>query len=103
MLRQVWYNLLNNAIKYTSKNEAPEIEVGFLSDATFHIYYVKDNGVGFDMKYANKLFGVFQRLHRQDEFEGTGLGLALVKRIVSKHGGDIWGQSAVLKGATFYV
>lgn len=102
MFRQVWFNLLANAIKYSSKKEKPQIEIGSTDDPGFHVYYVKDNGVGFDMKYANKLFGVFQRLHRQDEFEGTGLGLALVKRIISKHGGDIWADASPNKGATFY-
>ncbi|HEY1022853.1 MAG TPA: ATP-binding protein [Flavisolibacter sp.] len=102
MLRQVWYNLLDNALKYSSKKELPQIEVGALNDPQFHIYYIKDNGTGFDMKYAHKLFGVFQRLHRQDEFEGTGLGLALVKRIITKHGGTIWAEAAPQQGATFY-
>ncbi|WP_162945002.1 sensor histidine kinase [Flavisolibacter nicotianae] len=102
MLRQVWFNLLDNAIKYSSKNEKPQIEIGAKDDPGFHVYYVKDNGAGFDMKYASKLFGVFQRLHRQDEFEGTGLGLALVKRIISKHGGEIWADASPNKGATFY-
>lgn len=102
MLRQVWYNLLNNAIKYTSKKEDPQIEIGNLDNENYHVYYVKDNGAGFDMKYAHKLFGVFQRLHRVDEFEGTGIGLALVKRIISKHGGDIWAEASLNKGATFY-
>ncbi len=102
MLRQAWFNLLGNAIKYSSKKEKPQIEIGAIDDPGFHVYYVKDNGAGFDMKYANKLFGVFQRLHRQDEFEGTGLGLALVKRIISKHGGEIWADASPNKGATFY-
>lgn len=102
MLRQVWFNLLGNAIKYSSKKEKPQIEIGAKDDPGFHVYYVKDNGAGFDMKYAGKLFGVFQRLHRQDEFEGTGLGLALVKRIISKHGGEIWADASPGKGATFY-
>lgn len=102
MLRQVWFNLLGNAIKYSFKKEKPKIEIGAIDDPGFHVYYVKDNGAGFDMKYANKLFGVFQRLHRQDEFEGTGLGLALVKRIISKHGGEIWADASPNKGATFY-
>jgi PAS domain S-box-containing protein len=102
MLRQVWFNLLGNAIKYSSKKEKPQIEIGAIDDPNFHVYFIADNGVGFDMKYANKLFGVFQRLHRQDEFEGTGLGLALVKRIISKHGGDIWTEASPNQGATFY-
>ncbi|HEX8461549.1 MAG TPA: ATP-binding protein [Segetibacter sp.] len=102
MLRQVWYNLISNAVKYSSKKEKPVIEIASLDDKGIPVYYVKDNGEGFDMKYVNKLFGVFQRLHRQDEFEGTGLGLALAKRIVSKHGGDIWAEAALGLGATFY-
>lgn len=102
MLRQVWFNLLENAIKYSSKKEKPQIEIGAKDDSGFYVYYVKDNGAGFDMKYAGKLFGVFQRLHRQDEFEGTGLGLALVKRIISKHGGEIWADASPNQGATFY-
>ncbi|HEX8277388.1 MAG TPA: ATP-binding protein, partial [Segetibacter sp.] len=102
MLKQVLFNLLSNALKYTSKQSKPQIEVGAIDDLTSNIYYVKDNGTGFDMKYSNKLFGVFQRLHRHDEFEGTGLGLALAKRIVTKHGGEIWGEAALNKGATFY-
>ena len=102
MLRQVWYNLLHNALKFTSKKEAPQIEIGSLENKGCNIYYVKDNGAGFDGKYAHNLFGVFQRLHRQEEFEGTGLGLALVKRIISKHGGDIWAEASPQQGATFY-
>jgi light-regulated signal transduction histidine kinase (bacteriophytochrome) len=102
MLRQVWYNLLDNAIKYSSKKESPQILVGAQDDPKFHIYYVKDNGTGFDMKYAHKLFGVFQRLHRQDEFEGTGLGLALAQRIISKHGGKVWAEGVPGQGASFY-
>lgn len=101
MLRQVWFNLLANAIKYASKNQAPVIEISASSSPLFHIYSIRDNGVGFDMKYAHKLFAVFQRLHRQDEFEGTGLGLALAKRIVSKHGGEIWAGASLHQGATF--
>ena len=102
MLKQVWYNLLSNAIKYSSKKINPEIITGSVEDSEMHIYYVKDNGAGFEMKYATKLFGVFQRLHRQDEFEGTGLGLALAKRIVSKHSGEIWAESILNEGTTFY-
>jgi light-regulated signal transduction histidine kinase (bacteriophytochrome) len=102
MLRQVWYNLLDNAIKYSSKKETPQIKIGSLTNDQYHIYFISDNGTGFDMKYSNKLFGVFQRLHRQDEFEGTGLGLALAKRIVSKHGGDMWAESVQQQGSVFY-
>jgi light-regulated signal transduction histidine kinase (bacteriophytochrome) len=102
MLKQVWTNLIDNALKYSSKTTNPQIEVGFIDDALKHIYYVKDNGTGFDMKYVDRLFGVFQRLHRQDEFSGTGLGLALAKRIVTRHGGDIWAEAILDKGATFY-
>ncbi len=102
MLKQVWYNLLGNAIKYSAKKASPEIVAGATEDEDKIIYYVKDNGAGFEMKYANNLFGVFQRLHRNDEFEGTGLGLALAKRIVSKHGGEIWAESQLNEGANFY-
>ena len=102
MLKQVWHNLISNAVKYTANKEHPKIEAGGVTEANQTVYYVKDNGAGFDMKYANKLFGVFQRLHRQDEFEGTGLGLALAKRIINKHGGDIWAESIFNEGATFF-
>jgi light-regulated signal transduction histidine kinase (bacteriophytochrome) len=102
MLKQVWYNLISNAIKYSSKKPNAQIEAGAIDNDEAYIYYVRDNGAGFDMKYAKKLFGVFQRLHRQEEFEGTGLGLALAKRIVSKHGGEIWAESTLNEGATFY-
>ena len=103
MLKQVWSNLIDNAIKYSSKISSPKIEAGAIeNDDKANIYYIRDNGAGFDMKYADKLFGVFQRLHRQDEYEGTGLGLALVKRIINKHGGEIWAESKLNEGATFY-
>lgn len=102
MLKQVWFNLISNAIKYSSKKEKPQIEIGATENEHTVTYFIKDNGTGFDMKYAEKLFGVFQRLHRQDEFEGTGLGLALARRIVNKHGGEIWAESDLQKGATFY-
>ncbi|HEY0058885.1 MAG TPA: ATP-binding protein [Flavisolibacter sp.] len=101
MLRQVWVNLISNALKYSSLTEAPAIEIGSNDDGDFQTYYVKDNGAGFEMKYAGKLFGVFQRLHRADEFEGTGVGLALAKRIINKHGGEIWGEGQLQKGSTF--
>jgi len=102
MIKQVWINLLSNAIKYSSKETAPCIEIGAEEQASEIIYFVRDNGVGFDMQYAHKLFGVFQRLHRQEEFEGTGVGLALVKRIIDKHTGRIWAESSPGQGAAFY-
>lgn len=102
MLRQVWVNLIDNAIKYSSKTKNPRIEIGGRQEGNESLYYVIDNGVGFDMKYANKLFGVFQRLHSNDEFEGTGLGLALIQRIVHKHNGKITAAAEPGKGATFY-
>jgi PAS domain S-box-containing protein len=102
LLRQVLLNLIGNAVKYSSKSEHPVIEIGSTKDGDKRVYFIKDNGVGFDMKYSNKLFGVFQRLHSAQEFEGTGVGLALSKRIIVKHGGTIWAESAVGQGATFY-
>jgi signal transduction histidine kinase len=102
MIKQVLINLLSNAIKYSSKKDKPEIEIGSIDEETRTIYYVKDNGVGFDMAYAGKLFGVFQRLHSQEEFEGTGVGLALVKRIIDKHKGEVWAEGQENVGATFY-
>jgi PAS domain S-box-containing protein len=102
MLKQVWMNLVGNAIKYSSKKDIPEINIGHIKDGKRIIYYVKDNGVGFDMKYSNKLFGVFQRLHGSDQFEGTGVGLALVKRIIDKHGGEVWAEAKLNEGCIFY-
>lgn len=102
MLRQVWQNLLSNAIKYSEPKDFPVVEIGYRQELMEDIFYVKDNGVGFDMQYAHKLFGVFQRLHRNDEFEGTGVGLAFVHRIVAKHGGKVWAESVPDEGATFY-
>lgn len=102
MIKQVLINLLGNAIKYSSKKDKPEIEIGSSDEETRSVYYVKDNGVGFDMSYAEKLFGVFQRLHSQEEFEGMGVGLALVKRIIDKHKGAVWAEGKEDIGATFY-
>jgi PAS domain S-box-containing protein len=102
LIRQVWVNLISNAVKYSGKQKHPEITIGSYQKDGYITYFVKDNGVGFDMKYAGKLFGVFQRLHKITEFEGTGVGLALVHRIIAKHGGKVWAHSEPDKGATFY-
>ena len=101
LLRQVWTNLIANAIKYSGKAAEPRIEVSGRQDAAENVYSVRDNGVGFDMEYADKLFGVFQRLHRADEFSGTGVGLAIVQRVVSRHGGRVWADGIVNGGAMF--
>lgn len=102
LLRQVWINLLSNAMKYSSKKEKPEVQIGSTQTENEILFFVKDNGAGFDMKYVDKLFGIFQRLHNPAEFEGTGIGLAIVQRIVTKHGGRVWAEAETNKGATFY-
>lgn len=101
LLKQVYVNLLSNAIKFTRNTEHAVVDVGALHENHRNIYFVKDNGVGFDMQYAPKIFGVFQRLHRVEDYEGTGVGLAIVQRIVRRHHGEVWAQGAVNEGATF--
>ncbi|MEO7982562.1 MAG: ATP-binding protein [Bacteroidota bacterium] len=102
LMRQVWINLVGNAIKYSGKTQDPEIAISSEKKDGEIVYTIKDNGVGFDMKFSDKLFGVFQRLHKVTEFDGTGIGLALVKRILARHGGTIWAESEKGMGATFY-
>lgn len=102
MLKQVWVNFISNAVKYSQKEEQPLIEIGSDDRESEVVFYVRDNGAGFDMKNYDKLFGVFQRLHSSQDFEGTGVGLAIVKRIVERHGGRVWAESSVGKGSTFF-
>jgi signal transduction histidine kinase/sensor domain CHASE-containing protein len=102
LIRQLWINLLSNAIKFSMKGEDSKIEVDAYAENGMNVYYIKDNGVGFDPKYSKKLFGIFQRLHNEKEFEGTGVGLAIVQRIVHRHGGKIWAEGKLGEDATFY-
>jgi len=102
LINQVWANLISNALKYSRNEEKAMIDIGGNIENDKTIFYIKDNGVGFDMKYADKLFGVFQRLHKARDFEGIGIGLANVNRIITRHGGKCWAESETGKGATFY-
>jgi len=101
-IKQVWVNLISNAVKFSSLTKDPIVEIGSAKKEGEVVYFIKDNGAGFDMRYSNKLFGVFQRLHSNTKFEGTGVGLAIVHRIITKHGGKVWAEGKVNEGATFY-
>lgn len=102
LIKQVWENVISNAVKYTANKPKPKIDIGIQRENGIDVYYVKDNGAGFDMNYYDRLFSVFQRLHKTSDFEGTGVGLALAQRIIAKHGGKIWAESTLNEGSTFY-
>jgi light-regulated signal transduction histidine kinase (bacteriophytochrome) len=102
LIEQVLVNLVSNALKFSGGREAARVEVGSLRQGGETVYYVRDNGVGFDMRYAHKLFGVFQRLHTVEEFPGTGIGLSIVQRVVARHGGKVWADSRKGEGTTFF-
>jgi light-regulated signal transduction histidine kinase (bacteriophytochrome) len=101
MLRQVWINLIGNALKFSSREAQPKIEIGAETEGDSTVYFVRDNGAGFDMAYLEQLFGVFHRLHSSDEYPGTGAGLAIVKRVVERHGGRVWAEGKPGAGAVF--
>jgi two-component system, chemotaxis family, sensor kinase Cph1 len=102
MLRMAVRDLVSNAVKYTRQKDVAVIEVGHQAERSADVFWIKDNGVGFDMQYSDKLFGVFQRLHRWEDYEGTGIGLANVRRVIERHGGCSWAEGKVDEGATFY-
>jgi light-regulated signal transduction histidine kinase (bacteriophytochrome) len=102
LFKQVIANAISNAVKFSKDKETTEILVGFTKLNDEHVFYIKDNGVGFDMKFASKLFGIFQRLHRSQDFEGAGVGLATIKKIIQKHGGRVWIEGALNEGATLF-
>ena len=102
LLKQVYANLIGNALKFSRNREHPLVEIGSFTEEGHLIFFVRDNGIGFDMRYSDKIFGVFQRLENTEEYEGTGIGLAIVHRIIEIHGGRIWVESEMDKGTTFY-
>lgn len=102
LMNLVWTNLIENAVKYTRKKAKAVIAIGFRKEESETVYYIQDDGIGFDMKYAQKLFGVFQRMHSSSEFEGSGVGLANVRKIISRHGGKTWAEAVPDEGATIF-